>query len=284
MCLAGEETIIHRLRDCNLMNQVWRALTAANTSFYSFFSDDLHDWLWSNLTSTNDMHGLSWTIIFGTTISLAWQARNEWVFQNLSISAEQMVHKIKCQGHAIASSIKDHQKLSPCSGVKVGGGDIRWKPPATGWVKLNCEGSVINFGSQASGGGVLRSDDGVFLFGYACGLGPCSITEAELWAILKGLQIARSCGFSRILIETDSLAAVRLISLDCSPLHSSNNVVQDIRVIMIDCDARLKHVFREANQVVDGFSKYGHSLQSCAIFQSLSSFVSLAFQADCNGV
>lgn len=284
VCFAGEESIIHLLRDCRIMSQVWSILIDGNSHFRSFFLVDLHEWLWSNLNSSAALNGLSWSILFGTTISLARQAKNELVFQNQTTSAAQLVHKANYQANAILASIRDHKRIALSAGLSEYAINIKWDPPDTGWVKFNCDGSVINFGGQAAGGGVLRSDSGAFLFGYACGLGPCTIPEAELWAILRGLQAARNRGYDCIMIESDSLATVRLITLDCSPLHSCYNVVKDIRDILLHCEHQLSHIFGEANQVTDSFANHGHSLSSCNIFESLPAFASLAFKADGVGV
>jgi ribonuclease HI len=40
--------------------------------------------------------------------------------------------------------------------------------------------------------------DGVFLFGFSYYLGACTTTMAELWAIFKGLQLAKDRGFMHI--------------------------------------------------------------------------------------
>lgn len=76
-------------------------------------------------------------------------------------------------------------------------------------------------------GGVLRDDLSRFCFGFSAFLGSCSITEAELWAILKGLH-ARSKGFQKIIVETDFLAAKNLILGDSSVLHPCFNLVKEI--------------------------------------------------------
>ncbi|KAL6292491.1 hypothetical protein ACE6H2_000633 [Prunus campanulata] len=59
--------------------------------------------------------------------------------------------------------------------------DIKWKPPPTGWIKLNFDGSIQN--GNASTGFVLRdSDDHVVLVGAKC-LGDQSVTVAEAMAL-----------------------------------------------------------------------------------------------------
>lgn len=158
--------------------------------------------------------------------------------------------------------------------------------PEEGWCKLNCDGAVTNYGSKAGCGGVVRDANGCFLYGFAAGLGSCSITEAELWAICRGLQLAQDRGLHQIAIETDSVVAKNLIVGDCSPLHPCFNLVKNIWD-MLDLQRRfsLKHIFREANQVADGFAKFSLKLDcNHTVFTSLLAFVSMAFAADCNGV
>lgn len=129
-------------------------------------------------------------------------------------------------------------------------------------------------------------DTGSFVVAFAAGLGHYSITEAELWAILKGLQLARARDSQKVHLETDSLAAVRLIKMECSPLHPCFNLIQDIRCLMQPEDNfYLSHILREANQVADGLAKMGLSLEPISrIFENLPLFLSAAFCADNAGV
>ncbi|TKY68446.1 putative ribonuclease H protein [Spatholobus suberectus] len=46
----------------------------------------------------------------------------------------------------------------------------------------------------------------------------CSITDAELWSIFYGIQLAWNRGYRMIPVETDSLAAVNLIQSGCPTL------------------------------------------------------------------
>lgn len=76
----------------------------------------------------------------------------------------------------------------------------RWKKPPTGFVALNCDGSVTNHGNSAGCGGLCRNEEGRLLFAYTHKLDPCSIVEAEIWGLYHGLCIARSLTVSRRLI------------------------------------------------------------------------------------
>lgn len=214
-----------------------------------------------------------------------WQARNELVFQQKRMSACHLVQRIQGQVLAILQSLEDNKKIAPQIVNQAIDKGIHWRPPDSGWYKLNCDGSVTNYGGKAGCGGVLRGEMGEFLFGYAAGLGPSSITEAELMAILRGMQIARERGFEKILVETDSLAVVSLLKRECLPLHPSFNIIQDIKSLLLQRDSQAHHIFRESNQVADGFAKHGLDMeQICCIFESSPPFVSLALRADSAGV
>lgn len=88
---------------------------------------------------------------------------------------------------------------------------IRWRAPLEGWYKLNCDAAVTNFGAKAGTGGVLRDHHGNFVLGFAMDLGAASIAEVELGAILAGLNLVWRRGFTKVVIDSDSLTAVQMI-------------------------------------------------------------------------
>lgn len=87
-------------------------------------------------------------------------------------------------------------------------------------------------------------------------------------------------------METDSLAAVRLIQMDCSPLHLTFNLIREIMASMEPAENfRICHVMREANQVADGLIKHSLSLESNFVtFDNLPLFMPTAFWTDFSGV
>lgn len=84
----------------------------------------------------------------------------------------------------------------------------KWDVPLDGWVKLNCDAAVTNLGANAAAGGVVRNADGNFLLGFAMDIGEATVTMAELKAILTSLNVLRGKGYSKIVINSDSLTAV----------------------------------------------------------------------------
>ncbi|KAK7404210.1 hypothetical protein VNO78_04898 [Psophocarpus tetragonolobus] len=69
---------------------------------------------------------------------------------------------------------------------------LNLKAEVTWQVKLNCDGAFSSTSRMAIASGVLRDDNDLFT-GFAVFIGPHSIMQAELIAILKGLQLHCVC-------------------------------------------------------------------------------------------
>lgn len=121
--------------------------------------------------------------------------------------------------------------------------------------------------------------------GFSSHLGAGSITEAELWAISMGLKLVRVNGFSRGVVESDSLAAVKLIRNGCFALHPCFTLVKEIHNFLYLAEEwTIAHTMREGNQAADGFTKFGLGLVSCSVlFRSVAGFASHAVTADVAG-
>lgn len=154
-----------------------------------------------------------------------------------------------------------------------------------GWVKLNSDAAVTNHGAKAAAGGVVRDSDGNFILGYASDIGEATTTVAELQAILMGLKLVWRRGFTKVTMETDSLTSVCLIQGGCSSMHPCSPKVLEIQGYLQRIqECHISHTLREANQVADGFAKFGLRLTACSkTFEFLPSFVSIPFFADIAG-
>ncbi|CAN1788923.1 hypothetical protein LINPERHAP1_LOCUS18257 [Linum perenne] len=61
-------------------------------------------------------------------------------------------------------------------------------------------------------GGVLRDRDGRFIIAIAANLGTCSIMRTELRGIVEGMKLIWESGVRKLLIHTDSKAAIDLLT------------------------------------------------------------------------
>ncbi|KAL4305521.1 hypothetical protein AHAS_Ahas16G0086600 [Arachis hypogaea] len=85
--------------------------------------------------------------------------------------------------------------------------------------------------------------------------------HAELWAIIKGLQIAAANGMNDVIIESDSQMAIKLVREGCPLSHPCYPLLQDISILVRRIHhMSMRHTLREANVCVDVMAKKGHQL------------------------
>ncbi|KAJ1409311.1 Ribonuclease H domain [Sesbania bispinosa] len=227
------------------------------------------------------------TILWSLSPDGIWHARNAFIFEavtlNPSCTVVQIHHRI---AEAVCVFIVANDQ-SPASGsvAFVSTVWVKWNPPDLGWIKLNTDGSVNAHHHLVACGGIFRNHHGNFVLAFAQKLAPTSILEAELLAILYGLELAWTRQFNKLLVEVDSTSAIRLVQLGCKNTHALFNTVSRIQhLVKRNWLVRFHHVFREANQPVGLFAAYGLSQDSSVnLFTKIPSFLSLSFTADTIG-
>lgn len=87
---------------------------------------------------------------------------------------------------------------------------VNWHPPRIGWYMLNCDGALEGIpGLAGSGGGVIR-DLGKFVLTFSANYGHCTSFKAEVLAMTKKIEFARSLQIKHLEIHLDNLACVHL--------------------------------------------------------------------------
>ncbi|CAN1849453.1 Putative ribonuclease H protein At1g65750, partial [Linum perenne] len=118
----------------------------------------------------------------------------------------------------------------------------------------------LNSGSTAIGG-LLRDDGGRFIQAYSANVGDCSITRAELKAIIEGMKAAWNLGIKKIWIQTDSRTAIAILSEESMPTHQHASLFIEFKDLHSrQWEVKLSHVFREANHTADYLANLGHKL------------------------
>ncbi|CAN1772377.1 Putative ribonuclease H protein At1g65750, partial [Linum perenne] len=124
---------------------------------------------------------------------------------------------------------------------------------------LNTNGSRhIHSGSTAIGG-LIRDDGGRFVCAFSANIGDCSITRAELCAIIQGLKLAWSIGIRRIIVQSDSLTAITLLHRAAVDNQHVILISEFLELKSRNWVIRLEHVYREANCGADYLANFGHS-------------------------
>ncbi|XP_019414613.1 PREDICTED: uncharacterized protein LOC109326381 [Lupinus angustifolius] len=85
--------------------------------------------------------------------------------------------------------------------------------PDIGWVKINVDGSCSLRDQSIRGGGVIRNEDGIWLSGFSINFGTGSSILAELLAIECGLTLAWNLGHRKVILKSDCLEAIHIITV-----------------------------------------------------------------------
>ncbi|KAJ1425364.1 Ribonuclease H domain [Sesbania bispinosa] len=212
-----------------------------------------------------------------------WRHRNAIVFNQFRASIETLKMQICSQLRIAIKALKVrnfdqiNSHLNPIL--------VRWNPPPLGWAKVNTDGSFSPATLSAACGGVIHDHWGLFLFAFSNFLGNCSIMEAELWGILRGLNTASQIGLKQVIIEDDSVIALQFMEKGCPTSHLAFELVHRIlQAAMLFDNLVWSHTFREGNSLANCFSKKG--LQMNGIFRSFGSlpdFAIMPFFFYCSG-
>ncbi|GKU96985.1 hypothetical protein SLEP1_g10165 [Rubroshorea leprosula] len=220
-CRNGPETLTHIFRECQYAALFWSSIIPQSISTYNQ-NLDFKSWIKVNVGVHNSLPSSStWPTVFSYAVWSIWYSRNQFVHDNKHIS----IFDLKC---STLDRAQEFIRLEPAlttfppkTIVSVG-----WSPPSPGFAKLNTDGSAL--------------------------------TNPELWAIGDGLEIAAGKGIFKIIVETDSKVAVLLIESTDTTLHSLGTLISDCRLLLrLFTDARISHIYREANAAADFLAKLG---------------------------
>ncbi|MQM13280.1 hypothetical protein Taro_046207 [Colocasia esculenta] len=141
--------------------------------------------------------------------------------------------------------------------------------PPVGRLKLNVDGAFKIAAGDAGGGGILRDHHGRCVFAFATKYqGVITALDAEARALRDDLAICCNQGILDIMVETDSLNLMRIVTGKMSWPWELTCVIQDIAVTTQTLKAQIKHVPREANQVANALAGYGCSTNNFSFWGS----------------
>lgn len=93
---------------------------------------------------------------------------------------------------------------------------VGWRYLDPGWFSFNTDGSRWNNGN-ATGGGVLRDENGSWIKGFAHNLGVSSIMTVEIYAIWDAICIARRLHITNLYQGDDIQRRLELPHSPCLP-------------------------------------------------------------------
>nr|XP_023896924.1 uncharacterized protein LOC112008814 [Quercus suber] len=248
LCVLEVETIAHALRDCRLVREVWFNLGVARNDM-EFFNEELEIWMTKNAKVTSPLH---WDTVFLFAIWILWQKRNLVLFQKKPVSLNthiEIIQRAREFIHCGINTVTEHRQILRA---------IRWERPNRGWVKLNTDGSSSGNPGPAGCVGVLRDENGNWLFGFSRKIGITTSFVAELWAVREGLSLCLHKNFPAVVLELDAKSIYDVLT---NP-NQSNNIISaildDCRQMMVHFpQIRVRHCYREVNRCADKLARMG---------------------------
>ncbi|MCI17473.1 ribonuclease H protein [Trifolium medium] len=133
---------------------------------------------------------------------------------------------------------------------------VTWPRPAEGTFCLNVDRSMLGPVQTTGFGGLIRNSSGAFLKGFYGVVSLSSVLYVKIMAILRGLQLCWSNGYSSIVCYSDLLQAVSLIKDGVSHFHTLANEIHNIhQLLRRDWNVVIDHTLREGNMCADVLAK-----------------------------
>ncbi|KAI3474487.1 hypothetical protein Pfo_029397 [Paulownia fortunei] len=143
---------------------------------------------------------------------------------------------------------------------------VLWKRPQVGWFKLNTDGAAKGETGQAGAGGVIRDHLGNVAVAYFEFIGNQNSIHAEIFALVKGLELAKGLGISNLWIEMDAQTVINLVS---SKTAKGNWRLQEMlsksKFIMSQMHTRITHIYRKGNKIADFLANEACSTQTSKV-------------------
>lgn len=207
-----------------------------------------------------------------------WKERCRSIFEDVQMNASTIITYIQqsiktvniglqnnMQATTLGNIILEHLQLTAKPHRMIRGKWVRWIPPDGNTFKLNVDGSRRT--TQTAGGGLLRDQNGNAIFAFSSFYGDQSTIQSELQAIMEGLQICRQRGIHNLIIESDSMLAVNMITAKMKDAWEVSYLIRRCRNLMQD-DWSISHIFREQNAVADRLAQLAYNHKTSKVFHS----------------
>ncbi|KAH9718348.1 putative ribonuclease H protein [Citrus sinensis] len=253
-CGVSAEDILHAVRDCSCIKNLWLRLVPACHQL-AFFQSNLRAWVAANMQNKWKMDSeLPCDCFFGVAIWRLWFWRNQSIMAGNLVDSKTIYSDIMARASEIHRINNSHLSQQPRRKEIF----IGWMPPPWPWCKLNTNGSCKHTGAAAAGG-VIRDSVGHWVSGFSMNIGESSVIMTELWGLYQGLSLAWNVGIRHLLVEVDNLCVTQMISQQVVVPNVSYALVVAIRDFLNrNWQINISHIYREANSAADFMANMAH--------------------------
>ncbi|KAH7842800.1 hypothetical protein Vadar_009395 [Vaccinium darrowii] len=267
LCGSPEESVLHIAVYCPFARAVWfssplqiDSQVLAGCSFINW---------WSELMCRGQGYHdeVVWKASAAYLLWGIWKSRNRAKFDHARIDPVwTMQHAMGCA----AEFLKVHKEKERV-GVNISEGraegQVQWKSPPPGMVKINFDGAFVPNLKVGGVGVVARADDGSFLFARSCGgLKARSAIVMEGLALRVGVLLAKDQGIRRVVFEGDAKGLIDMLNGKPAGCEDIQLLVMDILQLCSSFFDAFSFVFvgRVCNVVAHELARKGCSLGSCS--------------------
>lgn len=137
-CRSSEETIIHVLSDCLVVQDLWKMLVKPRCWRDFFFWGEFMEWLmYNSRRELGKFDNLSWKLTFGEAIRRIWLNRNAWVFNRKQCDIANLYWSIL----VASKDFENNREVLNFSNLAYKEICVGWTPPYPGWLKCNVDGT-----------------------------------------------------------------------------------------------------------------------------------------------
>ena len=280
----------HILNSCHYIAQIWdQAALIMRTS--DRHRDSILETIanWRDHAFHSPLLNRIWQLLPGFILWKTWKERNKRLFRSISLLWQQCWHQ--CHRNILETlhlqnwsdtdltntpselSILRHwtplpslQDLPSSPLTPPSSSSYFWSPLPEDFIKLNFDGASKGNPGAAGFGVVFRNHHGHILLISAGFLGHSTNNAAELWGLIKGLELAIKNDFAKLIVEGDSQIIINLLrrilnGANPDRISPSWRLSHGLQIITDLLQPNLAvipaHIRRKANQVADELANMG---------------------------
>jgi ribonuclease HI len=194
-----------------------------------------------------------------TVARLIWLRRNKMVFGGDFMSPRRILETASTQLENFSKAKAGRRMGSANHSVPE---NTKWSKPSPGWIKLNWDAAdaAIDSGTQKMGIGIIARDHTGSVLASACSSRPhiTNPTVAEAIAAWKLAEVCSSLGFSKVVLEGDSLEVVKALQMEGPFWRRFGSTINDAKILLNSLEEwRVCHVKRTGNVAAHNLAKRG---------------------------
>ena len=247
VCGGLKESIQHVFFDCKLSKEVWNTFHRDMPDQCEGFMDDRQGWrkIFSFLKDKDLLEAgmiVCWLI---------WKNRNGCLHEMFCRNSKSILRLAEKMRVDYFGAVIESSKAAQANR------EI-WFPPPRGIIKINVDASFNSNLRTSTVGAVARKLAETITFSTVSTIDNIETPlQAELCAILQGLQVARELNYTNIQLESDCLVAVKEINKKESSSSEWGSIIMDILELSSEFKfCGISHVTRKANILAHNLAKY----------------------------